>query len=214
MRVASVRVVFAMAACLVGLAGCESYNKTVAWLNTPPGDQQASATGSGSATTTGTSANASPAEPDTTGSIGPPGPDPVAAGVVPPGEDPNDDLNLGKRHFREANYGLAERYFRRAAEKAPGEAHRDAEAWLGLAASYDRLRRFELADRAYGQAMKTLGPTPELLNNHGYSFLMRGDYRRAREKLLAARAKDPDSPYIQNNIALLEKSERRSRAPH
>ena len=130
MRVAAVRVVFAMAACLVGLAGCESYNKTVAWLNTPPGDQQASATGSGSATTTGTSANASPAEPDTTGSIGPPGPDPVAAGVVPPGEDPNDDLNLGKRHFREANYGLAERYFRRAAEKAPGEAHRDAEAWL------------------------------------------------------------------------------------
>ena len=212
MRVEFVRVIVAMAACLVGLTGCESYNKTVAWLNTPPGGQQVSGPANAAEITTGTLTNASPAEPETTGSIGPPGPDPIASGVAPPGEDPNDDLNLGKRHFREANYGLAERYFRRAAEKAPGEAHRDAEAWLGLAASYDRLRRFELADRAYAQALKILGPTPELLNNHGYSYLMRGDYRRAREKLFAARAKDPDSPFIQNNIALLEKSERRGRA--
>jgi Flp pilus assembly protein TadD len=123
-----------------------------------------------------------------------------ADGLV--GSNQNDDLNLGKRHFRERNYGLAERYFRRAVEMSP----RDAEAWVGLAASYDRLKRFDHADRAYAQALAILGPTPEILNNQGFSYLLRGDYKRARTKLYAARAKDPASPRIQNNIDLLEES--------
>ena len=65
---------------------------------------------------------------------------------------PGDDLLLGKRHYREKNYGLAEQHFRRAAERLP----RDGEAWLGLAASYDRLKRYDLADRAYSQALADL----------------------------------------------------------
>ena len=123
------------------------------------------------------------------------------------GSNQNDDLNLGKRHFRERDYGLAERYFRRAVEMSP----RDVEAWIGLAASYDRLKRFDHADRAYAQALRILGPTPEILNNQGYSYLLRGDYKRARVKLYAARAKDPASPRIQNNIDLLEESLRRGK---
>ena len=203
----SARALAAMAVCLTGLTGCESWNKAAEWLNTPPGAGQAR---SADPTPTGSIAPAPAAALDPAAALSPPpGPDPVAAGIARPGEDPNDDLNLGKRHYREGNYGLAEQHFRRAAEKAPGEASRDAEAWLGLAASYDRLRRFELADRAYAQALKIIGPTPELLNNIGYSYLMRGDYRRAREKLLAARAKDPASSFIQNNLVLLEESERR-----
>jgi len=195
-----------MATCFLVLTGCEAGHKAVEWLNTPPGAPQADA--APSRTTTPPLADAEP-----TGSIlGSGSPDIAAPRVAPPGEDPNDDLNLGKRHFRQANYGLAEQYFRRAAEKTPGEARHDAEVWLGLAACYDRLRRFELADRAYAQALKILGPTPELLNNLGYSYLLRGDYARAREKLLAARAKDPDSPYVRNNLVLLEKSERPNRA--
>jgi Flp pilus assembly protein TadD len=196
-----------MATCVVLLTGCEAGHKAVEWLNTPPAAPQA-----------GTPPNGTPATPpladaEPTGSILGAGKlDTAARGVAP--EDPSDDLNLGKRHFRDADYGLAEQYFRRAAEKAPGEARHDAEAWLGLAASYDRLRRFDLADRAYAQALKILGPTPELLNNIGYSYLLRGDYVRAREKLLGARAKDPDNPYVRNNLALLEKSERRNRTAH
>jgi len=115
------------------------------------------------------------------------------------GEDPKDDLGLGKKHYREQNYGLAEKHFRRAVEAQP----RAAEAWVGLAASYDRLRRFDLADRAYSQATAILGPTPEILNNEGFSFMLRGDYKTARKKLLAAQAKDPDSKFIQNNLDLL-----------
>jgi Flp pilus assembly protein TadD len=124
----------------------------------------------------------------------------TVAGAEVLGEDPKDDLGLGKKHYREQNYGLAEKHFRRAVEAQPNAA----EAWVGLAASYDRLRRFDLADRAYAQATALLGPTPEILNNEGFSFMLRGDYKTARKKLLAAQIKDPDSKYIQNNLALLE----------
>ncbi len=133
--------VFATAACLLGLTGCESANKTLAFLHS-----------SQSETAAGNASSAPPRGPETTGSIAADA-QVAAAEPLAPG-DPNDDLNLGKRHYRANNFGLAERYFRRAVEKGPGDTSRDAEAWLGLAASYDRLRRFELADRAYAHAAK------------------------------------------------------------
>jgi len=194
-----VRVLLGAALCSVWLAGCETWNKAVDQFRPPPnGDAPAETTGS------------IPPPPDPAVVLAPPEntfpiPPPT---VTPDGHDAYDDLQLGKRHFRESNFGLAERYFRRAVEKGPKEAGRDAEAWLGLAASYDRLRRFELADRAYNQALKILGPTPEVLNNVGYSYLLRGDYLRARAKLYAARDLDPTNPYILSNIKLLEESVR------
>ena len=123
------------------------------------------------------------------------------------GSDPNDELSLGKKMYRANNFGLAEQHFRKATELHP----RDAEAWLGLAASYDRLRRFDLADRAYSQVLKLIGPTPEVLNNQGYSYMLRGDYRRARATLLAAKSKSPENPYIRNNLELLAESERKAK---
>jgi Flp pilus assembly protein TadD len=128
---------------------------------------------------------------------------PNASGLL--GSDPYDDLNTGKKLYRSANYGLAERHFRRAVESRP----KDAEAWVGLAASYDQLRRFELADRAYAQAVGIVGTTPEVLNNQGYSYILRGDYTRARVALLQAKAKDPENPYIKSNLQLLERAVRK-----
>ena len=86
---------------------------------------------------------------------------------------------------------------------------RDGEAWLGLAASYDRLKRYELADRAYREALAIFGPRPEVINNIGYSYLLRGDLRRARVKFAEAQAKDPENPTIANNIALVDEAARR-----
>jgi len=117
----------------------------------------------------------------------------------------SEDLRLGKKYFNAGNFSLAERHFRRAVELRP----RDLEGWVGLAASYDRLRRFELADRAYDQAIKIGGPSGEVLNNRGYSYMLRGDYRRARETLLEAQAQDPGNSYIKNNLELLEASVRK-----
>jgi tetratricopeptide (TPR) repeat protein len=156
------------------------------------------------------------ADPQATGStpvpLGPPppgvSPRPEKQSARTLGGDPNDDLNLGKKYFRACSFGIAEQHFRKAVEGAP----RDAEAWTGLAAAYDRLKRFDLADRAYNQAMAIVGPTPEILNNHGYSYMLRADYARAREKFLAAQAKDPTNPYIRNNLELLEESARMGKA--
>jgi Flp pilus assembly protein TadD len=124
------------------------------------------------------------------------------------GADPNDELNLGKKYFRAADFGLAENHFRHAVELHP----RDAEAWVGLAASCDRLRRFDLADRAYVQAIKIVGPVPEILNNQGYSYMLRGDYARARKTLLAAQRKDPNNRYVLSNLRLLDESQRTGKA--
>ena len=193
MRVGSSGVVVAALACLVLLAGCETSSKLGDLFAAKRSDETA-----GSTAPSGT-----PGDPTATGSV--PG-SPAGAGLL--GSDPNDDLSLGKKHFRAGNFGTAEGHFRRAVELHP----RDAEAWVGLAACYDRLRRFELADRAYNQAIEIIGPTPEVLNNQGYSYMLRGDYARARAILRTAQAKDPSSPYIKNNLELLEKSARTGKA--
>jgi Flp pilus assembly protein TadD len=118
---------------------------------------------------------------------------------------PSDEpLKLGIEHFNHGSYGLAERYFRDAVEKAP----RDVTAWVGLAASYDRLARFDLADRAYASAIKQAGETTEILNNQGYSYMLRGDLVAARKKFLIALEREPDNPMILNNLKLLNSSYR------
>ncbi|HVV79688.1 MAG TPA: tetratricopeptide repeat protein [Pseudolabrys sp.] len=115
------------------------------------------------------------------------------------GSNPEDDLSLGKKYYRNGSYGLAEKYFRRAVETHPS----DAESWLGLAAAYDRLRRFDFADRAYGQAIRIAGPTVEIINNQGYSLMLRGKYREAAAKFAQAATKAPENVYVKNNIRLL-----------
>ena len=97
---------------------------------------------------------------------------------------------------------LAEQKFRSAVEKHPN----DAEAWIGLAASYDRLRRFDLADRAYAQVLRLIGPTVEVLNDEGFSYMLRGDYAARPQILEQAQAKDPANPYVQANLQLLNDS--------
>jgi Flp pilus assembly protein TadD len=116
---------------------------------------------------------------------------------------PSDEpLHLATEYFNRGAYGVAERYYRDAVEKAP----RDVTAWIGLAASCDRIGRFDLADRAYSVAIKLNGETTEVLNNEGYSYMLRGDLVRARKKLLIAYQRDPHNPTILNNLKLLNGS--------
>jgi Flp pilus assembly protein TadD len=118
---------------------------------------------------------------------------------------PSDEpLRLAIEHFNRGSYGLAQRYFRDAVEKAP----RDGSAWIGLAASYDHLGRFDLADQAYRQALKLVGETTALLNNRGYSYMLRGDLVAARRYFLKAYAREPGNPIILNNLKLLDGSRR------
>jgi tetratricopeptide (TPR) repeat protein len=192
-----------IAAAGLWLAGCSTSNNLSDLFGSKA--LPAEATAAQAATT---ASDPEPPGDETTGTV----PAPLGVRTVSEpgllGSDPNDELNLGKKYYRANDFGLAEKHFRRAVEKHP----RDAEAWLGLAATYDRLRRFDLADRAYGQAVGILGPTVEILNNQGYSYMLRGDYKRAHAALAAAQRKDPANKYVQNNLRLLEESYRKGKA--
>jgi tetratricopeptide (TPR) repeat protein len=198
-------VVVVVAACLTALGGCSSMPKmNDLWStdnlktgSTPDQNVPGTAPPAAGDTTGAISTQTQPAEPGPSG-------EPVAPLAAPGlvGDAPDDDLQRGKRYFRANNFGLAEKSFRAAAEKHP----RDAEAWVGLASAYDRLHRFDLADRAYAEAIRLIGPTPEILNDQGFSYMLRGDYTRARQKLLAALARDPGNPYAHANMELLQES--------
>lgn len=111
-------------------------------------------------------------------------------------------VRMGQEFFNRGDFGNAERNFREAVEKAP----EDTIAWIGLAASYDRIGRFDMADRAYEHAIKTGGQTAQTLNNLGYSYMLRGDLVRARKKFEQALECEPDNRSAINNLELLNGS--------
>ncbi|WP_378951604.1 hypothetical protein [Mesorhizobium sp. ANAO-SY3R2] len=107
-----------------------------------------------------------------------------------------------KNQFRSANYGNAGAMFYKAVQLAPN----DGVAWLGLAASSDRIHRFDLSDKAYKHALRLLGPTLEYQNNYGYSQLLRGNLQEARASFLKAYDIAPNDPTVKNNLELLSSS--------
>lgn len=125
---------------------------------------------------------------------------PSKDGLMAGGVDPSSvDLQNGKHQFMEGNYGLAEKYFRQSVSVNQNSA----EGWLGLAATYDRLRRFDLADKAYMEVVRLHGRQARVLNNMGYSQYLRGDYKTARLLYNEALQLAPDDAVIHANIALL-----------
>jgi Flp pilus assembly protein TadD len=124
------------------------------------------------------------------------GVDPLAAPRPKPGDD---ELATGKEQFRNGNFGLAEKHFRQAAEQSPNSL----EALIGLAASYDQLGRFDLADRAYKEAFRVGGTSSVLLNNRGYSYYLRRDFKKARADFTEALRRDPENATAKRNMALV-----------
>jgi len=129
----------------------------------------------------------------------PPPPDPIGFTDAAPAET----FRLGLQHFHRDEFGLAERYLRATVEKQP----ENAAAWIALAATYDRIRRFDFADRAYRMAIRLSGETVQILNNQGFSYMLRGDFRTAMAKFKKAYRMDPGNPTIANNIRILESRE-------
>lgn len=128
----------------------------------------------------------------------------VAAPVVSPDLDAaplaSDELSrLGRQDLSAGNSGLAEEHFRTAVEKN----RNDYMAWVGLAAAYDNLKRFDLADRAYAEAIRLKGENFWIMNNIGYSYFLRGDRPRALAELERAAALSPNNPVVLNNIRMV-----------
>jgi Flp pilus assembly protein TadD len=112
----------------------------------------------------------------------------------------DEDTRRARANFVNGDFGNAEKYYRRAAELTP----QNGAAWVGLAACYDRLARFDLAERAYKRAALLMGANnPVVLNNHGYSYMLRGQAGEAQKLLYRAQRAAPGNPTISNNLALL-----------
>lgn len=127
----------------------------------------------------------------------------LRAGALPEAVPPvplGAEVEVAKQHFRAGSFGYAARYY----EQAVATDQSSAEAWLGLAAAYDRLRRFDLADRAYREAASRAGATAAYHNNVGFSYLLRGDPAKARQSFLRALDIAPGSVTVRNNLELLQ----------
>lgn len=134
------------------------------------------------------------------------GRDPLAPAPIPetvPQVPQNRALAEARQQFENGAYGNAARYF----EIATAHDATNGESWLGLAASYDRLRRFDLADDAYSKAEEHVGSSAAFFNNRGYSYLLRGDFNRAAQDLNRALQLAPDSETVRNNVILLRQAQ-------
>jgi uncharacterized membrane protein YccC len=73
--------------------------------------------------------------------------------------------------------------------------------------------RFPDANDVITRSLRAGHPTPvAILNDQGYSYMLRGDTKRARATLLKAKRKDPQNKFVANNLRLLAKSARLGKA--
>ena len=125
------------------------------------------------------------------------------------GGEPGDDLSSASATTASATTASPSSISAARSRRLP----RDGEGWLGLAASYDRLKRYVSPTAPTARRSPIFGPRPEVINNIGYSFLLRGDLRRARQKFAEAQRQDPENPTIANNIALVDEAAQAQEGP-
>lgn len=108
-------------------------------------------------------------------------------------------LGKARNYFRTNNFGYSAAFYKKAVELAP----RNPQGYIGLAASYDRLGRFDLADRVYASLRKITGDTAQYYNNVGYSYMLRGNLKAALANFRRAATLDPKNVVVANNLQLL-----------
>ncbi|RYE87973.1 MAG: hypothetical protein EOP19_02770 [Hyphomicrobiales bacterium] len=108
-------------------------------------------------------------------------------------------LLQARSHFRNNDFGHSAAFYKRVVELSPNLA----EGYIGLGASYDRLRRFDLSDRVYASLFAISGGTAQYYNNVGYSQMLRGNLRDAMTNFRKAQQLAPDSAVIANNMQLV-----------
>lgn len=117
-------------------------------------------------------------------------------------------LSEARHHFRNANYGYSAAFYKRAVEMSPN----NADAYVGLSASYDQLGRFDLADRVYATLYDLKGGTAQYYNNVGYSYMLRGNFNQALVNFRKAKAIEPNNLVVANNMQLLANAAAQNRA--
>lgn len=109
-----------------------------------------------------------------------------------------DPVENGRALLVTGQYGLAIDALSRALHDDP----KNPRTLTLLAEAYDRLHRYDLADRYHGEALLVDPNFVAALNNWGYSFLVRGDKARAVGLLERAVAVKKGHPVITANLQL------------
>ncbi len=109
------------------------------------------------------------------------------------------DYEAGKLHFGEGRIGLALKSFHEAKRQDPTSVP----TLNALAASYDRIQRFDLAQVYYDKALAIEPQSAQTLNNIGYSMLLRGDRTGALAYFDKAKTIDPLNMVVAANMARL-----------
>jgi Flp pilus assembly protein TadD len=91
-------------------------------------------------------------------------------------------------------------------EKAVSSGNASWRAWNALGALCDFERDWDGADAAYATADELSPNQAEVLNNHGWSLIVRGEWASAIEALERAVQLDPESSRIANNLELARAS--------
>ena len=112
--------------------------------------------------------------------------------------DASDPVERGRALILTRQYGLAIDGLNDVVTRDPGNAR----ALTLLAVAYGQLKRFDLADRYHARALEVDPNSPVVLNNWGYSYLVRGDDRRATNLLERAMATNDGRPIVAANLAL------------
>ena len=112
--------------------------------------------------------------------------------------DASDPVERGRALVLTGQYGLAIEELSEAVTRDPGNAR----ALSLLAVSYAQVKRFDLADRYHAQALEIDPSSVVVLNNWGYSYLVRGDGGRAGDLLARAAAANDGRPVVAANLAL------------
>ena len=112
--------------------------------------------------------------------------------------DASDPVERGRALILTGQYGLAIDDLNEVVAREPGNAR----ALSLLAVAYGQLKRFDLADRYHAHALEIDPHSAVVLNNWGYSYLVRGDDRRAAALLERAVATNEPRPIVAANLAL------------
>ena len=112
--------------------------------------------------------------------------------------DASDPVERGRALILTGQYGLAIEGLSEAVTQDAGNAR----ALSLLAVSYAQVKRFDLADRYHAQALEIDPSSVVVLNNWGYSYLVRGDGGRATDLLARAAAANDGRPVVAANLAL------------
>jgi tetratricopeptide (TPR) repeat protein len=112
--------------------------------------------------------------------------------------DVHDPIEQGRAFLVTGQYGLAVDALSRVLHDQPANVR----ALNLIAEAYDRLHRYDLADRYHAEALEIDPNSLAALNNWGFSYLVRGDRARAKGLLARAEAIKSDNPVVLANLQL------------